>query len=155
MGSQRVGHDWATSLSLHHSENATPHPSILMHRFYLFVCFVLFLFGLTRLSSRGTKSNGKGTPPLSLTFWIVNDGTLVNPGIWWLSVERNICKPLLLHRVLTERVLEWFTVPSSSVLSKQNSKQPTHRERPWCWERLRAEGEGGGRGWDGWIASLT
>ena len=27
-------------------------------------------------------------------------------------------------------------------------------KRPWCWERLRA-GEGGGGGWDGWIASLT
>ena len=27
----------------------------------------------------------------------------------------------------------------------------THWERPWCWERLRAEG--GDRGWDVWIAS--
>ena len=27
-------------------------------------------------------------------------------------------------------------------------------KRPWCWERLKA-GEGGGRGWDGWMASLT
>ena len=24
---------------------------------------------------------------------------------------------------------------------------------PWCWERLRAEGEVGIRGWDGWMAS--
>ena len=29
------------------------------------------------------------------------------------------------------------------------------RKRPWCWERLRAEGEGDERGWDGWMASLT
>ena len=27
--------------------------------------------------------------------------------------------------------------------------------RPWCWERLRARGEGGDRGWDGWMASLA
>ena len=27
--------------------------------------------------------------------------------------------------------------------------------RPWCWQRLRATGEGGNRGWDGWMASLT
>ena len=27
--------------------------------------------------------------------------------------------------------------------------------RPWCWERLKARGEGDDRGWDGWIASLT
>ena len=28
-------------------------------------------------------------------------------------------------------------------------------KRPWCWERLRAEGEGDDRGWDGWMASPT
>ena len=26
---------------------------------------------------------------------------------------------------------------------------------PWCWERLKAGGEGGNRGWDGWMASPT
>ena len=26
----------------------------------------------------------------------------------------------------------------------------THFKRPWCWERLRAGGEGDDRGWDGW-----
>ena len=31
----------------------------------------------------------------------------------------------------------------------------THLKRPWCWERLRAGGEGDGRGWDGWMASPT
>ena len=31
----------------------------------------------------------------------------------------------------------------------------THLKRPWCWERLKAEGEGDDRGWDGWMASLT
>ena len=28
-------------------------------------------------------------------------------------------------------------------------------ERPWCWERLKAGGEGDDRGWDGWMATLT
>ena len=28
-------------------------------------------------------------------------------------------------------------------------------KRPWCWERLKAGGEGDDRGWDDWIASLT
>ena len=32
---------------------------------------------------------------------------------------------------------------------------PVHQKRPWCWERLRAKGEEGGRGWDGWMASPT
>ena len=29
----------------------------------------------------------------------------------------------------------------------------THLKRPWCWERLKAGGEGADRGWDGWRAS--
>ena len=28
-------------------------------------------------------------------------------------------------------------------------------KRSWCWERLKAGGEGDDRGWDGWMASLT
>ena len=28
-------------------------------------------------------------------------------------------------------------------------------KRPWCWERLKVGGEGGGRGWDGWMALPT
>ena len=31
----------------------------------------------------------------------------------------------------------------------------THLKRPWCWERLKAGGEGDDRGGDGWRASPT
>ena len=34
-------------------------------------------------------------------------------------------------------------------------KELTHLKRLWCWERLRAGGEGDDRGWDGWMASRT
>ena len=30
-----------------------------------------------------------------------------------------------------------------------------HCKRPWCWEWLKAGGEGDNRGWDGWMVSLT
>ena len=30
-------------------------------------------------------------------------------------------------------------------------EQLIHWKRPWCWERLKAEGEEGDRGWDGWL----
>ena len=33
-------------------------------------------------------------------------------------------------------------------------KEPTHWKRPWCWEILKAGGEGRDRGWDGWKTSL-
>ena len=34
-------------------------------------------------------------------------------------------------------------------------KELTHWKRPWCWERLRAGGEGDDRRWDDWMASPT
>ena len=34
-------------------------------------------------------------------------------------------------------------------------EEPTHWKRPWCWERLKAKGEGGNRGWAGWMALPT
>ena len=33
--------------------------------------------------------------------------------------------------------------------------QLDHWKRPWCWEGLRAGGEGDNTGWDGWMASPT
>ena len=32
-------------------------------------------------------------------------------------------------------------------------KELTHWKRLWCWESLKAGGEGDNRGWDGWMAS--
>ena len=37
---------------------------------------------------------------------------------------------------------------SSNTLATQ-WEEPTHWKRPWCWERLRAGGEEGSRGWNG------
>ena len=31
----------------------------------------------------------------------------------------------------------------------------THWKSPWCWERLKAGGEGDNRGWSGWMALPT
>ena len=43
---------------------------------------------------------------------------------------------------------------SSSTLAT-SCKELTQWKRLWCWEGLGAGGEGDGRGWDGWMASLT
>ena len=34
-------------------------------------------------------------------------------------------------------------------------QRTTHWKRPWCWERLKVEGEEDDGGWDGWMASPT
>ena len=41
---------------------------------------------------------------------------------------------------------DWWSW-SSNVLATW-WKELTQWKRPWCWERLKAKGEGGGRGWD-------
>ena len=41
------------------------------------------------------------------------------------------------------------------ILWPPDAKNKLIRKRPWCWERLKAGGEGDDRGWDCWMASLT
>ena len=40
-------------------------------------------------------------------------------------------------------------------MAKNGSYYGTHWKRPWCWERLKAGGEGDDGGQDGWMVSLT
>ena len=49
---------------------------------------------------------------------------------------------------------DWCWSWSSNTLATW-CKEPTHWKRLWCWERLKVGGEGGIRGQDGWMASLT
>ena len=51
-------------------------------------------------------------------------------------------------------LLDWCWSWNSSTLATWY-EELTHWKRPWCWERLRAGGEGDDRGWDGWMASPT
>ena len=50
--------------------------------------------------------------------------------------------------------MNWCWSWSSNTLATW-CKELTHLKRPWCWERLKAGGEGDNRGWDGWMASMT
>ena len=49
---------------------------------------------------------------------------------------------------------DWWWSLNSNPLATW-CEELTHWERHWCWERLRAGGEGDVRGWDGWMASPT
>ena len=49
---------------------------------------------------------------------------------------------------------EWCCSWSSSTLAT-SCEELTHWKRLWCWEGLRAGGEGNDRGWDDWMASRT
>ena len=49
---------------------------------------------------------------------------------------------------------DWCWSWSSNTLATW-LEELTYWKRPWCWQRLKAEGEGDDRGWDGWMASPT
>ena len=51
-------------------------------------------------------------------------------------------------------VKDWFWSCNYNNLATWCEKL-THLKRPWCWERLRAGGEGDDRGWDGCMALPT
>ena len=56
--------------------------------------------------------------------------------------------------VLSVHWKEWCWSWNSNTLATWCGEL-THLKRPWCWERLKAGGEGDDRGWDGWMISPT
>ena len=48
--------------------------------------------------------------------------------------------------------VSWTARRSNQSILKEISPEYSFK-RPWCWERLKAGGEGDDRGWDGWMAS--
>ena len=61
----------------------------------------------------------------------------------------------ILKEINPEYSLEGLMLKLNSNTLATWCEELTHLKRPWCWERLKRGGEGGDRGWDGWMASLT
>ena len=70
----------------------------------------------------------------------------------WTARRSN--QSILNKSILNIHWKDWCWSWSSNTLDTW-CKEPTHWKRSWRWERLKAGGEGGDRGWDGWMASLT
>ena len=62
------------------------------------------------------------------------------------SIQKEINPEYSLERLILKMKLQYFG---------HWCKELTRWKRPWCWERLRAGGDGSDRGWDGWMASST
>ena len=92
-------------------------------------------------------------------------GLIYHLKVFWIFVASNALKWLFVwkQRVKLESkwgkndgwyAYDWCWSWSSNTWGT-SCEEPTHWRRPWCWERLKAGGEGNNRGWDGWMASLT
>ena len=71
-----------------------------------------------------------------------------------LGLQGDPTSPSWRRSVLGVHWKDWCWSWNSNTLATW-CEEPTHWERPWCWERLKAGGEGDDRGWDGWLASPT
>ena len=63
----------------------------------------------------------------------------------WTSRRSN--QSILKEIILNIHWKDWFWTWSSNTLAIW-CKEPTHWKIPWCWERLKAKGEGCSREWD-------
>ena len=70
----------------------------------------------------------------------------------WTARRCWISSPSWRRSVLGVHYKDWCWSWNSNTLATW-CEELTHLKRPWCWERLRAGGEGDDRGWDSWMAS--
>ena len=71
-----------------------------------------------------------------------------------LGLQGDPTSPFWRQSVLGVLWKDWCWSWNSNILATW-CEELTHLKRPWCWERLKAGGEGDDRGWDGWMASPT
>ena len=82
----------------------------------------------------------------------------VNPkgNLSWILIGRTDAEAIILWPPDAKGIhwKDWCSSWNSNTLATW-CEEMTHLKRPWCWERLKAGGEGDDRGWDGWMASQT
>ena len=126
MGSQRVDHNWVTELNWTDGFSSSP---VLMWEL----------------------DYKESWAPKNWCLWTVVLKKTVES-----SLDSKEIKPVSPKGKLTLNVhwKDWCWSWNSNTLAT-SSEELTHLKRLWCWERLRAGGEGDDRGWDGWMALPT
>ena len=77
---------------------------------------------------------------------------------WIVMLEKTLESPLdckEIQPVHPKGNQSWMFTGRTDAKAEAPILWPTHWKRPWCWERLRAGGEGDDRGWNGWMVSQT
>ena len=117
-------------------------------------------------ANKGLSSQSYGFSSSHVCMWQLDHKAGWAPNNWCLRtvvLEKTLespfnckeIKPVNPKRINLEYSLEGLMLKWSSNTLATWCKQFTHWKRPWCWERLKAGGEGDNRGRDGWMASLT
>ena len=96
--------------------------------------------------------------------WTVKKSWAPKNWCFWIVVLEKTLESLLdckeIQPVHSKGNQSWIFIGSTDGEAETNilatwCEELTYWKRHWCWERLKAGGEGEDRGWDGWMASLT
>ena len=116
--------------------------------------------------NKGPSSQGYGFSSGHVWMWELDceeSWALKNGCFWTVVLENTLRVPWtarryhqpILKEISSEYSLEGLILKLKLQYLATWCEELTHLKRPWCWERLRAEGAGDNRGWDGRMASPT
>ena len=118
-------------------------------------------------ANKGPSSQGYGFSSGDVWMWELDykeSWAQKNWCFWTVLLEKTLESPLdckEIQPVHPKGDQSWVFIGRTDARSWNSNtlatwcEELTHLKRPWCWERLRAGGEGDDRGWDGWMASST
>ena len=118
-------------------------------------------------ANKGPSSQGYGFSSSHVWMWELDykeSWTLKNWCFWTMVLEKTLESPLdckEIQPVHPRGDQFWMFFGRTDIEAETLNilatwcEELTHLKRPWCWERLRAGGEGDDRGWNGSMASPT
>ena len=127
--------------------------------FEVFIELVTILFLFLRFFFWGGCHKARGTlpprPGMEFTPLALEGKALTISPAGKSCFVRTLWNPdCLLLSIVTFKTICRKQVWQLRKMKAHNGKLEKGRD-PWCWERPKAGGEGGDRGWDGWMASAT
>ena len=109
-------------------------------------------------ANKGPSSQSYGFSSNHAWLWELDhkeSWALENWCCWTVMLEKTLESPLdckEIQPVNPKGNQSWIFIGSIEAEAEATwCKELTHWKRPWCWERLKAGGEGDNRGWDGWM----
>ena len=115
------------------------------------------------LADKGPSSQSYGFSNSHVWMWELDHKESWTPKNWYFRtvVLEKTWETLGQHRDQTSQsyrksvlIIHWNNWCWSSNTLATWCKEPTHWKRPWCWERLKAGGEGDNKEWD-WLHGIT
>ena len=120
------------------------------------------------ITNKGPSSQGSGFSSSHVWMWELDykeNWVLKNWCFWTVVLEKALESPLdskEIQPVHPNRNQSWMFIGRTDAVAETPilhintwCEELTYLKMPWCWERLKAGGEGNDRGWDGWMASMT